>query len=337
VSSLSKQEAEETARRNVYKLNWLVPPVDSQLSDYTVWPEDHKFFGHANDVMCLAVNSTGTLLASACKAKDKHTAKVMIWDLKTYVCLYTLDEHDSTIVTIRFSPNNRFLVSSGKDRLLCLYALDKVDGKYKLVSAAKNAHKRIIWDCTWSKDSSTVYTVSRDGFMKGWSIVESDDHGSGNSGNIPVFSMSCILTMSPFGGVSVTSIDLLLVSFDTCTASSFSSSSSSSSSSTTNGTSYSVVALGSETGDISIWRINADGQDASLIHKVDDLYSHGSAVKRVRWCGVGLHDFDKSQIGAVISNSIVSEGEIKNDNGTAVECLASCGEDNTVRVFSFRM
>lgn len=303
VSLLNKQELEELALRNVYKLNWSIPPVDSQLSDYTVWPEDHKFFGHANDVICLAVNGSGTLLASACKSKDKNTAKIMIWDLQSYVCLYTLDEHDSTIVTMQFSPDDQFLVTSGKDRLLCLFAYDLPSGRYVLVSGMKNAHKRIVWDCTWSHDSALVYTVSRDGSMKVWSVAKSSSDSNGTEG-ATMYTMKCVYSLNPFDGDPVTSIDSL---------------------SSGPGSVDSYLAMGSESGAISIWRMASDGLSADRVHTVSDLYSHGAAVKRVRW-------YKKSNKHGAL-NSI----EQTPDSQSTKFYLASCGEDNTVRLFSFSM
>ena len=159
--TMSQSELQELQARNVMSLNWRDLPLESQLTDYTVWPEQKKVYGHTNDVICMTINHQQTLFATANKAKDKASAKLYVWSLlpgKSYELLYTLEGHDSSVVTLQFSPCDKFLISSGKDRSLCLYAMsnshnndensdNSCSERYELSSIYMNAHKRIIWDC----------------------------------------------------------------------------------------------------------------------------------------------------------------------------------------------
>lgn len=45
----------------------------------TLWPEGAKLYGHGNDLIALAANSDGTLLASSCKASHEMDAHIILW------------------------------------------------------------------------------------------------------------------------------------------------------------------------------------------------------------------------------------------------------------------
>lgn len=45
------------------------PPVEDFLVNHTLWPEANKFYGHGYEIIALATNSKGTLIASACKSQ----------------------------------------------------------------------------------------------------------------------------------------------------------------------------------------------------------------------------------------------------------------------------
>lgn len=44
-----------------------VPPVEEQLLQRTLWAECQKLYGHGNELLTLAANTSGELMASACK------------------------------------------------------------------------------------------------------------------------------------------------------------------------------------------------------------------------------------------------------------------------------
>jgi elongator complex protein 2 len=82
----------------------VAPPLDEDLVQGTRWPEANKLFGHGHEVVALAVNSAGTLVASACKARDDVHASIMLWDAGTGRLLQQLPAHKLTVVAMAFSP-----------------------------------------------------------------------------------------------------------------------------------------------------------------------------------------------------------------------------------------
>ena len=51
--------------------------------------EVQKLYGHNNGVVCVAISNCGQWLASACKARDRETAAVLIWNLNKCVIKMT--------------------------------------------------------------------------------------------------------------------------------------------------------------------------------------------------------------------------------------------------------
>lgn len=45
----------------------------------TLWPEGAKLYGHGNDLIALAANTDGSLLASSCKASHEMDAHIILW------------------------------------------------------------------------------------------------------------------------------------------------------------------------------------------------------------------------------------------------------------------
>jgi elongator complex protein 2 len=279
---ISKQEREELDARNVSTLDWSSIPLESQLSDYTIWPEIKKLYGHSNDVVITAITKCGKYLASSSKARNPATAGIIIWDTSTMLMHQTLLVHESTVVCLRFSQDDKYLISAGKDRTLCVYAYDSNRSAFSIFAAKKNAHKRIIWDAAWVSND-LLCSVSRDGMCKLWKF-ESESENTINE-------LKCIHSFLPFNEVSITSVDIL----------------------------NDFMAVGSELGDISIFKISKSLDDdvknsenevySTFITSVDSVFAHGSSVKRVRWRPLINADMTKY--------------------------LSTCSEDFSVRIFKF--
>lgn len=276
---ITKQEREELDARNVTTLDWSTIPLESQLSDYTIWPEIKKLYGHSNDVVVTAITKCGKYLASSSKARNPVTAGIIIWNTSTMLIHQTLLAHESTVACLRFSHDDKFLISAGKDRTLCVFAYDNNQSMFSIYAAKKNAHKRIIWDVAWI-NNNTLCSVSRDGTCKIWKF-------SNKIGN-DISELTFIHSFFPFNDVSVTSVDIL----------------------------NDLLAVGSEFGDISIFKISYRADDLSnnesevystFMTSVDSVFAHGSTVKRIRWRPLFNDDMNKY--------------------------LATCSEDFSVRIF----
>jgi elongator complex protein 2 len=169
-------------------------PLERDLGVASLWPEIRKLFGHNTELFCLSstlLSRTASplytpktesylndvLVASSCKARDAEAACIRLWDVEAGKCAQTLSGgHKSTVATLSFSPDGQFLVSSGKDRRLCLWKRTGSSNSLFELSWSKDmAHKRIIWSVDFCPyDENILASGSRDGCIKIWKIVTQD-------------------------------------------------------------------------------------------------------------------------------------------------------------------
>lgn len=164
------------------------------------------------------------------------------------------------------------------------------------------AHKRIIWACSWSPCDRFFATASRDKSVKIWTV--DDDVGGGcvakQSGVLPMFRSS-----------------VTAVAWAPCTT----------------GDSY-LLAIGMEDGLLEIWKgkpvwgksederkaAHAVAFESTCLFRLDKHLCHVASVNRLAWSSWrGLCE-------AGVDNSSTSEHMQ----------LASCGADHAVRVFSLK-
>lgn len=102
-------------------------------------------------------------------AKKKRNAK-------TWKQIQKLSSHQLTITQMKFSPNNRYLLSVGRDRKISVFERTVTDDgndeiPFKLIACTDKTngiHTRIIWTCDWTHDSEIFATGSRDGKLVAW-------------------------------------------------------------------------------------------------------------------------------------------------------------------------
>ena len=123
-------------------------------------------YGHGNEVYTIDISHDGKFLASGQKAQEIKNAKLYLWDINNKKLIKQLDGCTLTIVQISFSPSDNFILTVSRDRSWNLYI--KNNDSYELFQNMKNAHKRIIWTCSWTLDEQYFATGSRDKFINIW-------------------------------------------------------------------------------------------------------------------------------------------------------------------------
>ena len=229
----------------VSKYNYQIPPDEDFLSNNTLWPEEAKMYGHGNEVYTIDISHDGKYLASGQKAQEVKNAKLYLWDLDSKKLLKKLDGCTLTIVQICFSPNDNYLLTVSRDRSWNLYI--KKDNSYELYQNLKNAHKRIIWCCSWSFDEKYFITGSRDKFISIWTKDETNK-----------FKKYSTLENRE----AVTAIEFIGTSLD-------------------EGDSYLFI-VGFESGRISIGRFLVKDKKIEFIYDLNEFLIHGAKVNKIR-------------------------------------------------------
>jgi elongator complex protein 2 len=207
------------------------PPIEDQLAFHTLWPESHKLYGHGNELFSLCSDHKGNLVASSCKAQSASMAEIWLWEVGTWKAVGRLQSHSLTVTHLEFSYDDTLLLSVSRDRHFSVFSiqrtgnssgfnftvLNQIFSKHRKMStflasltrlffcfcsdngevshklmAKVEAHKRIIWACSWNPFGHQFATSSRDKTVKIWS-VENDAR------------IKQILVLPPFGS-SVTAV-----------------------------------------------------------------------------------------------------------------------------------
>lgn len=94
---------------------------------------------------------------------------VIVWDLETGKTLHNLTAHEGSIFGVRFSPDNKYLLSCSDDRCIILWDLET-----SLQVAAGWGHLARIWDIKFyryqSSNQLTVVSASEDCTARVWTL-----------------------------------------------------------------------------------------------------------------------------------------------------------------------
>ncbi|KAK8038148.1 hypothetical protein PG994_014915 [Apiospora phragmitis] len=151
------------------------PPLEDSLSRHTLWPEVEKLYGHGYELSCLAVSHDGKLVASACKASSLNHAVIRVFETERWTEVRPpLAAHTLTVTRLRFSPDDKYLLSVGRDRQWAIFERDGEDlTQYKTLQTNPKGHSRMILDATWAPltDDALVFaTAGRDKSIKIWKM-----------------------------------------------------------------------------------------------------------------------------------------------------------------------
>ncbi|KAI0977437.1 WD40-repeat-containing domain protein [Xylaria arbuscula] len=217
-----------TVRKSALEIDH--PPLEDSLSRHTLWPEAEKLYGHGYEISCLAVSHGGDLVASACKASSLNHAVIRIFETRRWTEIKPpLTAHSLTATRLRFSSDDRYLLSVGRDRQWAVFEREQSTKEeerdsdtgdkngdsnsnnkdttqeaavpsYKRLQANPKGHTRMILDAAWAPSSSQAAlvfaTAGRDKSVKVWR------RGDGESAEI-----ACAATIAE--AHSVTAIDFL--------------------------------------------------------------------------------------------------------------------------------
>lgn len=177
------------------------PPFEETLSRHTLWPETEKLYGHGYEISCLATSHDGKLIASACKASSTNHAVIRLFETDRWTELRPpLTAHSLTTTRLRFSKDDRFLLSVGRDRQWAVFERDESnEAGYKLVQANPKGHTRMILDAAWAPSETPLFaTAGRDKQVRIWASKQTED------GKLQ-FTQAASLPL----GAPVTSVDFL--------------------------------------------------------------------------------------------------------------------------------
>ncbi|VVC32544.1 Hypothetical protein CINCED_3A022921 [Cinara cedri] len=155
------------------------PPTEEDLVQNTLWPETQKLYGHVYEVYCLASSPNHKWLASAAKATSLELASIIIWDLNNFQLVQKLTSHNLTVTQLAFSPDSTKLLSVSRDRTWSLFSYNENKNSFIIISKSNkrtSIHTRIIWCCAWTHDSLYFATGSRDGKLVTWGQHNQSDN-----------------------------------------------------------------------------------------------------------------------------------------------------------------
>ncbi|KAG2709425.1 hypothetical protein I3760_05G238900 [Carya illinoinensis] len=263
------------------------PPIEDQLAWHTLWPESHKLYGHGNELFSLCCDHEGKLVASSCKAQSAMVAEIWLWQVGSWKAVGHMQSHSLTVTQMEFSHDDNMLLAVSRDRQFSVFTIKRTGNNevsYQLV-ARQEAHKRIIWSCSWNPHGHEFATGSRDKTVKIWAV----DKGS---------SVRQLLTLPQFNS-SVTALSWF--GFGRQGNDGF-------------------LAVGMESGLIELWSLSvkrtddgsiaAAGVATASVVQLDPFMCHVSAVNRLAWKNTKREDSRSMQLASCGADHSVRVFEI---------------------------
>ena len=127
------------------------PPLEDDLARHTLWPEREKLYGHGYEISAVATSHDGAAVATACKASAREHAAIRVYESGGWRQVPPpLHVHGLTVTQLAFSPDDRLLLSVGRDRRWAVFERDGAVGRYRLAATEPRGHARMILDCAWA-------------------------------------------------------------------------------------------------------------------------------------------------------------------------------------------
>ena len=114
----------------------------------------------------------GDYLAAAMNRKEIHLYKLVDNELEEIMIFNTLDtkhggQHTKQILTLSWSPDGKWLVSAGIDKMINVWNVENVNN-VKHARSFLSAHYDYVRKIVWNKSSSHFFSCSDDGTVKLW-------------------------------------------------------------------------------------------------------------------------------------------------------------------------
>ncbi len=151
------------------------PPLEDHLARHTLWPEKEKLYGHGYEISAVAASHDGTVVATACKASSIDHAVIRLYEKKGWREIKpALTAHSLTATCLRFSKDDKYLLSVGRDRQWAIFERDERHADvYKFRIQNLKGHSRMILNSCWAPlDAGRIFaTAGRDKAVKIWKFA----------------------------------------------------------------------------------------------------------------------------------------------------------------------
>ena len=153
------------------------PPLEDHLARHTLWPEREKLYGHGYEISAVASSHDGTMVVTACKASSIDHAAIRLYTTKDWREVKpSLTVHSLTVTCLRFSMDDHYLLSVGRDRQWVVFKREDLWPEiYKVKQKNLKGHLRMILSASWAPpEAGLVFaTAGRDKAVKIWSMTPS--------------------------------------------------------------------------------------------------------------------------------------------------------------------
>lgn len=154
------------------------PPLEDHLARHTLWPEREKLYGHGYEISAVATSHDGKVIATACRASSIDHAVIRLYETNDWREIKpALTCHSLTVTCLRFSADDRYLLSVSRDRQWAVYVRDPNNPeKYTLAVSESKGHSRMILSASWAPVAfgRMFVTTSRDKTIRVWELLDKE-------------------------------------------------------------------------------------------------------------------------------------------------------------------